>query len=65
MLGIHITVAVAWQQATSSDWTAYAANVSRRSSGFDSDAYEANGPVTIHHAKGETSRPVSSNVARS
>lgn len=30
MLGIHITVAVAWQQATSGDWTSYAAEVSRR-----------------------------------
>jgi hypothetical protein len=31
MLGIHITVAVAWQRASSGDWTAYAADVSRRS----------------------------------
>jgi hypothetical protein len=30
MLGIHIQVAVAWQQAASGDWTAYAADVSRR-----------------------------------
>jgi len=30
MLGIHIKVAVAWQQAANGDWTAYAANVSRR-----------------------------------
>jgi hypothetical protein len=30
MLGIHINVAVAWQQATSGDWTSYAADVSRR-----------------------------------
>lgn len=30
MLGIHITVAVAWQRATSRDWTSYAADVSRR-----------------------------------
>jgi hypothetical protein len=29
MLGIHITVAVAWQRASSGDWTAYAAEVSR------------------------------------
>jgi hypothetical protein len=28
MLGIHIKVAVAWQQAASGDWTAYAADVS-------------------------------------
>jgi hypothetical protein len=30
MLGIHINVAVAWQQAASGDWTSYAADVSRR-----------------------------------
>ncbi|WP_197288524.1 hypothetical protein [Nocardia sp. NRRL S-836] len=31
MLGIHITVAVAWQRASSGDWTSYAAEVSHRS----------------------------------
>jgi len=31
MLGIHISVAVAWQRASSGDWAAYAADVSRRS----------------------------------
>ena len=30
MLGIHITVAVAWQRASSGDWTSYAADISRR-----------------------------------
>ncbi|MFG2004800.1 hypothetical protein ACGFNU_37195 [Spirillospora sp. NPDC048911] len=30
MLGIHISVAVAWQRASAGDWTAYAAEVSRR-----------------------------------
>ena len=30
MLGIHITVAVAWQRACAGDWTAYAAEISRR-----------------------------------
>jgi hypothetical protein len=30
MLGIHITVAVAWQHASAGDWTSYAADVSRR-----------------------------------
>jgi len=30
MLGIHISVAVAWQRASGGDWTAYAADVSRR-----------------------------------
>jgi hypothetical protein len=30
MLGIHIKVAVAWQQAASGDWTTYAADVARR-----------------------------------
>ena len=30
MLGIHIDVAVAWQRASSGDWAAYAADVSRR-----------------------------------
>jgi len=33
MLGIHITVAVAWQRASSGDWTSYAAEVSRRTDG--------------------------------
>ncbi|MGH3224256.1 MAG: hypothetical protein ACRDPY_37170 [Streptosporangiaceae bacterium] len=31
MLGIHISVAVAWQRASAGDWMAYAADVSRRS----------------------------------
>ena len=31
MLGIHIKVAVAWQQLSAGDWTGYAADVSRRS----------------------------------
>jgi uncharacterized protein YidB (DUF937 family) len=31
MLGIHITVAVAWQRVSAGDWAAYAAEVSRRS----------------------------------
>ncbi len=30
MLGIHITVATAWQRAAAGDWTTYAAEVSRR-----------------------------------
>ncbi len=30
LLGIHITVAVAWQRASNGDWAAYAADVSRR-----------------------------------
>ncbi len=30
MLGIHISVAVAWQRASSGDWTNYAADISRR-----------------------------------
>jgi hypothetical protein len=30
MLGIHIAVAVQWQQASSGDWTAYAADISQR-----------------------------------
>jgi hypothetical protein len=31
LLGIHISVAVAWQRASSGDWTNYAADYSRRS----------------------------------
>ena len=31
MLGIHITVAVAWQRAAAADWMTYAADISRRS----------------------------------
>jgi hypothetical protein len=30
MLGIHITVAVAWQRASAGDWAAYAVEISRR-----------------------------------
>ncbi len=30
MLGIHITLAVAWQRASSGDWSIYAAEISRR-----------------------------------
>ena len=30
MLGIHITVAVAWQHVSAGDWTSYAADVARR-----------------------------------
>jgi hypothetical protein len=30
MLGIHITVAVQWPKASTGDWAAYAADVSRR-----------------------------------
>ena len=30
MLGIHISVATAWQRASAGDWTAYAAEISRR-----------------------------------
>jgi hypothetical protein len=30
LLGIHITVAVAWQRASAGDWAAYAADVSHR-----------------------------------
>jgi hypothetical protein len=32
MLGIHISVAAAWQRASAGDWTTYAADVSRRTS---------------------------------
>ena len=35
MLGIHISVAVAWQRASSGDWTAYAADVARRDAPHD------------------------------
>jgi hypothetical protein len=30
LLGIHITVAVAWQRASAGDWAAYAAGISGR-----------------------------------
>jgi hypothetical protein len=30
MLGVHIAVAVKWQQIASGDWTTYAADYSRR-----------------------------------
>jgi len=31
-LGIHINVAVDWQQASAGDWTSYAADIGRRPS---------------------------------
>ena len=37
MLGIHISVAVAWQRASSGDWMTYAADVSRRNEGRKDD----------------------------
>ncbi|MCI2422880.1 site-specific integrase [Saccharopolyspora sp. K220] len=37
ILGIHIAVAVQWQQTSSGDWTAYAAEVSRRGAGASRD----------------------------
>jgi hypothetical protein len=37
MLGIHITVAVAWQRASAGDWAVYAAEVSRRNRPADAD----------------------------
>jgi hypothetical protein len=33
MLGIHISVAIAWQRASAGDWIHYAAEVSRRAAG--------------------------------
>ena len=35
MLGIHIKVAVQWQQYSAGDWTSYAAEVSRRAQPHD------------------------------
>ena len=35
MLGIHISVAVAWQRASAGDWATYAADVSRRGSALE------------------------------
>ncbi|WP_392675260.1 hypothetical protein [Streptomyces sp. LN785] len=35
MLGVHIKVAVQWQQASAGDWAAYAADVSQRASHSD------------------------------
>jgi hypothetical protein len=37
MLGFHISVAVAWQRASSGDWMTYAADVSRRNEGRKAD----------------------------
>jgi hypothetical protein len=41
MLGIHIAVAVTWQRASTGDWAAYAAEVSRRSNRQGAQADEA------------------------
>jgi hypothetical protein len=38
MLGIHITVAVAWQRASAGDWATYAADVSHHHLGADTSA---------------------------
>jgi GrpB-like predicted nucleotidyltransferase (UPF0157 family) len=46
MLGIHIAVAVAWQRASAGDWTAYAAEVSRRSAENERTS-PMNAPVEI------------------
>jgi hypothetical protein len=43
MLGIHITVAVQWQQAAAGDWAAYAADVGRRSPRSDRDQVPVKG----------------------
>lgn len=45
MLGIHISVAVAWQRASSGDWTTYAADISRRRPDRKT-AKEAHRPLT-------------------
>jgi hypothetical protein len=45
LLGIHISVAVAWQRASSGDWTTYAADYSRRQRGSkDADDSAEPGP---------------------
>ena len=45
LLGIHISVAVAWQRASSGDWTAYAAHYSKRQRGpADTDEEARPGP---------------------
>ena len=40
-LGIHVQVAIQWQKISAGDWTAYAADVSRRSSINPGPAAEA------------------------
>jgi hypothetical protein len=47
MLGIHITVAVAWQRASAGDWSAYAAEVSRR----NPPAVPQSAPITSQHER--------------
>jgi hypothetical protein len=44
MLGIHISVAVAWQRASAGDWTQYSAEVSRRLSEPSSPTNLRGGP---------------------
>jgi hypothetical protein len=41
LLGIHISVAVAWQRASSGDWTTYAADYSRRQRAPKDDDHDA------------------------
>jgi hypothetical protein len=49
LLGIHISVAVAWQRASSGDWTAYAADYSKRQRGpADIDEEARPGPTEGH-----------------
>ena len=44
MLGIHITVAVAWQRASAGDWTAYAADVARRPGSHEAHIHDEGQP---------------------
>jgi hypothetical protein len=50
MLGIHISVAAAWQRASAGDWTDYAADYSRRGDPHNSKslAESPNGPPITH-----------------
>jgi hypothetical protein len=51
LLGIHISVVVAWQRASSGDWATYAADYSRRQHG-PADVDESAKPV-LHERHSE------------
>ena len=48
MLGIHISVAVAWQHASAGDWTNYAADYSRRPNNRPPTTTHTGVPTTVH-----------------
>jgi hypothetical protein len=55
LLGIHIKIAVAWQHASAGDWTAYAADYSRR------QRHTTKTPERVGHSRSRTHSESSNN----